>query len=42
MLWVLGSILSAGVGGIVTYTILGLVMPPPDRRKFRLDDFRVQ
>jgi hypothetical protein len=24
------------------YRDLGLVMPPPDRRKFRLDDFRVQ
>ena len=43
MMWVLGSFLSVGLGGIVTYTILALVMPPPDKRgKFRLDDFRVQ
>jgi phage shock protein C len=41
--WILGSLLSAGLGGIVTYTILAFVMPPPeDKNKFRLEDFRVQ
>ena len=43
MLWVFGSFLFAGIGGIFTYTVLAFVMPPPDkRRKFRLDDFRTQ
>lgn len=42
-LWMLFSLLFAGVGGLLIYTILALVMPPPDRGgKFRLDDFRVQ
>jgi phage shock protein C len=43
MLCILFSILGAGFGGLITYTILAFVMPPPDGpRKFKLDDFRVQ
>ena len=43
MLWVAGSSLFAGVGGIVAYAVLVFVMPPPDGGDtFRLDDFRVQ
>ena len=43
MLWILGSVLSVAFGGVLAYTILAFVMPPPDDRgKFRLDDFRVQ
>jgi len=42
-LWLLFSLLFAGLGGLLIYTILALVMPPPDRGgKFRLDDYRVQ
>jgi phage shock protein C len=43
--WVLLSVLSAGLPGILAYTVLGLLMPPPGpdgRREFHLDEFRVQ
>ena len=43
LLWVLGTVFSLGVGGVVLYLVMSFVMPPPDRRgKFNLDDFRVQ
>jgi phage shock protein C len=43
MAWVLGSVLLAGLGGLVAYSILAAAMPPPDdKKKFRLEDFRVQ
>ena len=43
LLWVLGSVLSAGAGGTVLYIVMARVMPPPDRGgKFNLEDFRVQ
>ena len=29
LLWVLGTILSAGLGGLAGYIVLWLVMPPP-------------
>ena len=42
-LWFFGSVLSFGIGGIVLYTILALVMPPPDPgSKFNIENFRVQ
>jgi phage shock protein C len=44
ILWILGTVFSAGIGGIVLYVLLSFVMPPPptQRKKFRLEDFRVQ
>jgi len=43
ILWIIGTMFSAGIGGVVLYVILSFVMPPPSqRRKFRLEDFRVQ
>ena len=44
MSWVLLSVVSAGVPGILAYTVLGMLMPPPDPsvcRDFQLDEFRV-
>ena len=43
LLWVLGSVLSAGAGGTLLYIVMALFMPPPDRGgKFNLENFRVQ
>lgn len=43
-LWILLSLLIAGIGGVLIYIILMFVMPSPPARggKFRLEDFRVQ
>ncbi len=30
LLWVLGTILSVGLGGLAAYVVLWLVMPPPE------------
>jgi phage shock protein C len=42
VLYVLGSVLSAAFPGALVYVALWAVMPPPDDRQFRLDDFRAQ
>jgi phage shock protein C len=31
ILWIVGTVLSAGVGGIVLYVLLSFVMPPASR-----------
>jgi phage shock protein C len=43
-LWLLGSFLLVGIGGLVAYALLAFIMPSPPSRggKFRLDDYRVQ
>jgi len=33
MLWVVGTVLSFGVGGFIAYTVLAFVMPPPGADK---------
>lgn len=38
--WVLGTLLSGGVGGVVAYAVMAYVMP--NRTGFDLHDFRVQ
>jgi phage shock protein C len=43
--WVLLSVLSVGFPGILAYTVLGMLMPPPapgTGREFHLDEYRVQ
>ncbi len=42
VLYVLVSVFSVAFPGIVAYAILWAVMPPPDDRRFRLENFRVQ
>lgn len=39
-LFIMASVSTAGVPGIIAYAILAWVMPPPDRGKFQLEDFR--
>lgn len=40
-LFILGSVFSLGLGGIVIYTILAIIMPPPSDG-FNLQDYRKQ
>jgi phage shock protein C len=42
VLWIIGTIFSLGIGGFILYLVLSFVMPPPPRKKFRLEDFREQ
>ena len=43
VLFVFFSLVTAMIPGMVTYFILAMAMPPPDdRKRFRLDDYRVQ
>lgn len=43
VLYVFFSLITAVFPGMLVYLILAMAMPPPDtRRRFRLEDFRVQ
>jgi len=43
VLYVFFSLISTAFPGMLAYLILAMAMPPPDkRRRFRLEDFRVQ
>ena len=41
-MWCLVTLLTGFVPGALAYMLLGFAMPPPDQKRFNLDDFRVR